>query len=323
LFSFNLGWISIDHQTADGLNFDLYRKGEWLTKRRVGYGDEISCSDSSNTISLENAMPYHHDKDDYRRAVWKRGSQYFNGDAIGDPTIVARSESDKLVYFLGDATNLYNSEHDEVRDVVHASRSIVWLKPDIVFLYDRATSKVDGRFKRFWMQLPRVARVSGNVATMTSPKGQKLYVTRLLPADGVTTSAPAEKLDGEPADMEPMSARLETEVPSKPRDVRFLHVVEGADGAASPVTLVQSIGAATFDGAIVKGVAILAPRVVGAVAGDLVYSVPSDVHANVVTGLTPNGGYDVSVTSDASGHAVVTVRPGGQKKADSGGVLSF
>ena len=50
--------------------------------------------------------------------------------------------------------DLYNSSFNKATDVQHASRSIVWLKPDYVIIYDRATTATAGRFKHFYLQLP-------------------------------------------------------------------------------------------------------------------------------------------------------------------------
>ncbi|MEP6789285.1 MAG: hypothetical protein ABJB40_12680, partial [Acidobacteriota bacterium] len=80
-----------------------------------------------------------------------------------------------FTYGLGDSTGLYNSNYEEINDIAQASRSIVWLQPDYIIVYDRATSKSEGRFKRFWLQTPRLAKVSGNKAAMTTEKGQLLF----------------------------------------------------------------------------------------------------------------------------------------------------
>ena len=36
---------------------------------------------------------------------------------------------------------------------------------DHIVVYDRAISKTDGRFKRFWLNLPTEAEIAGNFAT--------------------------------------------------------------------------------------------------------------------------------------------------------------
>jgi hypothetical protein len=127
-FTYALGWNTVDHQHSDGNQFEFYRGGEWLTKERTGYGFNIGSSDYHNTVALENDPPQHNEPDDYRSILWQRGSQWMLSPS-GDPTILARSVNDDYVYALGDATNLYNSEYEGSLDILHASRSIVWLDP--------------------------------------------------------------------------------------------------------------------------------------------------------------------------------------------------
>jgi hypothetical protein len=55
---------------------------------------------------------------------------------------------------------------------------------------------------------------------------------------------------------------------------------------------------------------------------ELGYAVPASTVGHLVTGLEPNAGY--AVTLDRAGDEVrVTVRAGGDRKADEGGVLTF
>ena len=75
-FTYQLGWSRIDHQHADGNMFQLWRKGEWLTKERSGYGLQIACSDYKNALALENDAPDHNAPGDYGNFEWKRGSQW-------------------------------------------------------------------------------------------------------------------------------------------------------------------------------------------------------------------------------------------------------
>jgi len=72
--------------------------------------------------------------------------------------------------------------------VTRAERAVVWLKPDHIIVYDRAATQSAGKFKRWWLQLPRPATVSGKQATMTTASGQKLFVTTLLRANAVLTA---------------------------------------------------------------------------------------------------------------------------------------
>ena len=322
-FTYALGWIMVDHQHCDGNEFEFYRKGEWLTKERTGYGFNIGASDYHNTIALENDPPDHNDEDDYRHIIWERGSQWW-GTPDGDPTILAMSTTDDYVYALGDATNLYNSSYEGSTDIMHASRSIVWLKPDHIVIYDRAASKTDDRFKRFWLNLPTEAEIAGNISTATTMSGQQLVVTTLLPTDAAISSEPAEALEenSEPAVGEPMRFRLRVEVPGGPTDVRFLHVLQGVDAGAQadPVSYIDTREGGTIAGALFGETAVLFPVEIGVELGAMSYTVSAPATRHLVTGLQPDGSYDIKTSIDG-GNVTVTVRAGSTQQADGGGVL--
>lgn len=318
-FTYNLGWSSIDHQQADGNSFNFYRDGEWLTKERVGY--ELFTSDYHNTLSLQNDRPDRYAPEDYVGLAYDHGSQWL---LIGDGnTSLTQSFGKGYVYGLGDATGLYNSVYESATDFTHVSRSIVWLQPDHIVVYDRVTSKTNGRYKRFYLQTPELAVVQGNVATMTTAKGQQLFNTTLLPQDAeVAAEPPDEWGEANTAEQEPMKFRIRVEAPGGPRDVRFLNVLQGADAGANPdtVELVESSGGTAFAGAVVKGVAVMFPVGLGGSFSGLTYSAPSGTKAHLVTGLTPDAGYDAEV-QNSGGSVTVNIKPGSQYKADSGGVL--
>ncbi|KYF62983.1 hypothetical protein [Sorangium cellulosum] len=322
---YQLGWEHIDHQHGDGLSFGFYRGGEWLTKERIGYGAFFGNSEQHNTLAVENDRNRRHD-DPNRGELWRRGSQWPLVHTH-DPRVLAKSFAQDYVYVLGDATPLYNSDYENIGDVKHVSRSLVWLKPDHLVLYDRAATGKEGRFKRFFLQTPSAAQVAGNLATVTTPKGQKLFVTALLPDNPVLAAEPYKPTgtwDTKPAEFESMLATLRTEPPSPmPRDTRFLHVLQGADGkaAADPAALVRTKQGTPFAGVAVKGTLVLFPVDLGAVS-QVQYTAPAGVTRHLVTGLTPGASYDVSKKPGGGGDEI-TIRPGSATKADEGGVLSF
>ena len=321
-FSYKLGWTTLDHQHADGNMFELWRKGEWLTKERTGYGDDAACTDQKNSIALQNDRPQHHDG--YRGAEWKRGSQW-TYVTNGDGKILASRWGADFTYFLGDATALYNSKDEGSQDILHASRSIVWIVPDRVITYDRAASKTAGRFKRFWMQLPSSGSVAGGLMTMKSAGGQNLFVRTLLPNPATVVVERAEALDDEngkqPALLDPIKFRLRVEAPGSPKTVRWLHVIQGADGKdhADNAALVSSTAGTPYQGASFNDTVVMFPVDIGKLAS-VTYAVPAATKAQLVTGLTPGAGYKV-VTQKSGDTVVTTVTPGGDQKADSGGVL--
>jgi hypothetical protein len=310
MFTHKLSYNTIDHQTADGNDFGFYRNGEWLTKNRTSYGSVYT--DYTNGVTIANETPAHRDVGDPRRDIWKRGEQWILG-TDGDPTLAARSFGDGFVALTGDATNLYNSEYEGVHGVTHASRSIVWLEPDHIVVYDRATTKQPG-FKRFWLQLPSAASISGRTATAKSAKGQQLIVNSLLPEGAAISTSKNEGDLGQPTVGEPMKHRLLVEASGDPADVRFLHVLQGADGgaAADAVTRLQS---ATYDGAAVAGTAVLFPKKLGE-GGETTVKLPAGVTKVLITDLKPDGSYSATIAG-----GTLTLKPGGDAKADAGGVL--
>lgn len=323
--TFGLSWNSIDHQMADGASFAFYRGGEWLTKGRVGYAniaEGIASSEFYNAVAIENDRPVDRDEDDWRIDLWRRGSQW-NYVNAGDPALLAYSTAPAYTYALGDATTLYNAPGEGVNDVLHASRSLLWLEPDHIIVYDRAETATAGRFKRWWLQLPRPAVVSGQRATMQTAGGQQLFVAALLPANAALTAVNSvEQLIEETAAADdPMTVRLRTDAPGDPRAVRFLHVLQGADaGAAADATAVIRSEDGAFEGAVVAGTAALFPVTLGTAPVQVAYTAPAGITRHLITGLTPDAGYTVQTEPAGSGIRV-TVQPGGDQRADRGGVL--
>ncbi|OIN59290.1 T9SS type A sorting domain-containing protein [Arsenicibacter rosenii] len=318
-FNWQCHWTSINHQSGDGNQFELFRKGEWLIKERSGYtNDGIGyTSEFHNTLGLQNDVPANMQW--FEAATSQRGGQWTNGMGAGDPSVISSYATD-YVYATGDATNLYNRANSAT-DMLYAVRSIVWLKPDHVIVYDRARSKTANRFKRFFLQFTGPPQVSGKNVAVNTPGGQKVYLTSLLPAAGVLTSSVSEVLNSL-AELETTTHELKIEDRSNPANIRFLNVIQGADGtvAQDASVLVQSTAGDAFEGAVVKNTAVLFPNVWGNGFTTTTYTIPSVVTMQLITGLTPNTGYAVaSVNSGAT--TTVTITPGGSLMTDGGGVL--
>ena len=304
----------------------LFRKGEWLTKKWVGYGPRSACSDFSNTITVLNDPPRYNSPGSYQNEQWKAGSQWQYIGA-GDPLLVGWSDAPDYTYAYGDATPLYNSKMDGSMSTGHVSRGLVWLKPDHLVVYDRVASKQADRFKRFWLNFENEPKIEGNLVTGSTSGGQKLFLRTLLPEKatyGVRSDhAMWEGGSKQTATGEHMAYRLMVEAPNQ-QDVRFLHVLQGADAgaAAEPATRLASTSGTAFEGAVVHDTAVLFPRDFGEPATAVGYEAPASVKQHVVTGLVPDKGYAV-VVKTAGDKVTVTLKLEGDNRTHKGGVLVF
>lgn len=334
MFDFRCSWISINHQQADANQFEFYRKGEWLTKGVANYDNNVVglTTDYHNTLSLKNwcqagtpaTLGW------WEGPFWSNGSQWQLGNAAGDPTATV-SVGTSYTYTYGDTTNLYNrpsvwSAQNAALDIQHASRSMLWLKPDHIVIYDRATSKTAGLFKHFNLAVIGTPSVNGNLITTTTPKGQHLYISALLPLGSTFSSSIVGPELNPLAQLEPVNHRIVLEDPANPTDVRFLHVLQGADASApvDPTALVQSSAGTPFEGALILDTVVLFKRDMTAGAGftSVTYSVPTTTAHHYVTGLAASTGYTVA-TQIVGNTLTVTITAGGSTTTDTAGVLAF
>lgn len=336
LFGYTLGWSSINHQSANGNHIELYRNGEWLFKQRPGYDLPYMASDNHNTLSIENVEPDH--SEGWRGVLWRKGSQWIEGLANDDGRILAQSAGDGYFYALGDSTALHNSAYEKAEDVRHASRSVVWIEPDVVVTYDRAESKSDNMFKRFWLNLPAVPKVNGATASIETERN-RLDVTTLLPLgatpQGVVAVDEADAQPTKPAVGNEMVGKVLVEAPGDPRSARFLTVIDAGDVGSEPdaTRLVSSTVGAAYAGARVGEAVVLFPESIAGGASPVTltgYDVPGSVTQHYVTGLEPGAVYDVAV-HDAQGSRRVVIQRAGtaggsstvRVVADEGGLLRF
>jgi hypothetical protein len=331
-FDYKCGYLTIGHQDGDCNMFELARKGEWLVKTRLGFANDMvsSVSDYANTLAVQNAVtsgaPKPQDLQWFEDTTWKRGGQFVMHQNAGDPRVVTSTGSG-WAYAFSDATALYNRPRSRpdasAVDVTHVSRSIVWIAPDHVVVYDRAATRSPGLFKRFNLTLLDEPHVSGALATATTPHGQRIFVQLLAPVCATMTAMPAEKYNAV-AEGDPTHFRLLVEDPSNPREIRFLHVIQGADAGAqaAAVKRIESKGGTAFEGAAVGVAAAVFPVDPSAAFTGVTYEVPAEVTGQLVGGLAPRGGYDVTIKR-AGGGASVTIAPGSAYHADDGGVLAI
>jgi len=330
MFDFRCSWESINHQQGDANQFEFYRNGEWLTKGVANYDDNDNgqSSDYHNTLTLQNWCANGTPANlQWETAFWTNGSQWPLALSAGDPTTYA-SVHPAYSYAFGDATPLYNrpsywTPANAALDILHASRSIIWLKPDHIVVYDRATSHTAGLFKQFNLAFPTQPALNGNIIQTTTPGGQNLYVTSLLPATPTFTTIPIAGALTFVADLEPCQYRIVIQDPANPTDERFLHVLQGADGGVQPdnATLIQSTSGTPMEGAVVGNTVVLFVVDATTPFTGATYTVPANVNQHFITGCAPNAFYTVSSSRTANGLAVTIAPAAAGSQADAAGVL--
>ncbi len=325
-FTYQLSWNTIDHQHGAGNSFELYRKGEWLTKEWTAYGFTAACSDFHNTVCIGNDYPNR--TNNWRITMYNHGSQWFL-DSDDNPEYHSKSWNDEYFYATGDATNLYNSQYLEASDVEHASRSILWLKPDLIFIYDRLASITEGRFKRFWLVFDNEPQISGNLSSVVTEGNQNVYVHTLQPLldnvnISVDTSRPDDDGYDETGNYETMDFRLRVEAAGNPISVNFLHTVQATDqGVAQSNAGVISQIDDDFDGSTIDDIAVIFPKsITTSLAAGFSYGVLPNIVNHYITALEPLSGYSVSLEENGGMH-VITISEGGDVYTDEGGVLYF
>lgn len=326
VFDYKCGWSTIGHQLGDCNQIELYRKGEWLTKERSGFANDLQAMspENHNTVAIQGAADKPRDLQWFEKAIWERGGQWGLSVNGGDPTVKIGS-APGWVLAEADATPLYTrlSGGQPATDVAHVSRSVAWLAPDHVVILDRASSKADGRFKRFFLTFVGEPSVSGALTTVTTPRGQRLFVHTLAPTGASIVGSKAEPFNTV-AEGEPTRYRLTVEAPKSAREARFLHVLEGADAGASPSAAkeVRSRSGTPYLGAVAGPFAVLFPVDLATPFQRVTYAVPATTKGQLVSGLVPGAGYDVTLRTVGSS-LEVTIAPGAARRADEAGVLAL
>ncbi|GAC1599692.1 MAG: hypothetical protein NVS3B21_26410 [Acidimicrobiales bacterium] len=328
MFDYRASWESINHQDADGGQFELYRKGEWLTKEMSNY-DSAGVGQASpyhNTMSIQNATTTGSAPTNlqwFQTPLWNLGSQWYLGANAGDPS-TSISSGPSYAAASSDLTNLYNrpdpwNPANAAMAVSGASRSIVWLNADYVVVYDRATTTQTGLFKRENFNVIGQPTVVGNTATSVTPNGQQLYVQSLLPSGAAFSSSHAVANLSTVAQMEPTQWQLTIDDAQRPADSRFLTVLQGADPGAPkvPAALVASSAGEGFDGAAFGLSAVYFPHDLKTSFTSTTLPIPVGATTMIVTGLPAGAGVSTTIQGGQ-----VTVTAGGSSAiADASGIL--
>jgi Putative Ig domain/Divergent InlB B-repeat domain len=335
-FTYRAAPLTINHVNCDAGQFELWRKGEWLTKELSNY-DDFGVGQSSlwhNTLCLQNWCSAATPTLGFPEPVFfAAGSMWNNGASAGDPTSLV-SLQPAHAHVQSDLTKLYNrpsafNPGNALIDITQASRSVLYLRNDYIVIYDRAASNHAG-FKRFNLNLtvpPTIATAADGcrVAVATTPGGQKLFVSTVLPLapsmqwifDNGTVTHPAE--------LEPSLGRLQVESSTPPLVERFLHVLQAGDALTprAACTRLQAVSGDVFQGvAFADRIALFAYDPRTAFTGTS-YDAPAAAVYHHISGLPSLRSFRADLQWRPDGSAHVTLALGGPLVSDSGGTVAF
>jgi hypothetical protein len=322
-FDYRATWNSINHQQGDAGQFELFRNGEWLTRGLANYDNNGNGQTTffHNSLAIQNWCASEPPQINWwEKQEWLNGSQWALGENAGDP-VTKMSSGTGYVYLTSDLTPLYNrpdiwTASNSIVDVSQANRSILWIGNDYVVVYDRATTG-HSNMKSFNLCFANQPTTSGNLTTGTTPGGQSLYLTTLLPKSPVISSVNGATQLTTVSEEEPMKYLLAVFDPTKPADVRFLHVLQGANAGvpATPTRYVTSSSGTAFDGATFGSTAVYFPVSLGAVAKTM-FLLPFSTGTVLIGGLGANTTYSATISG-----GVLTLDPSGTGATTDGAGL--
>jgi uncharacterized protein YraI len=209
---------------------------------------------------------------------------------------------------------------------------VVYLRPSQVVVYDRTSicnSSLDQYVAFHFPGLP-------SAATAPAPGVRRFDVTAGAFAGSMTVVLPANAAVAVTDQVAPQPTtwgkvwRSEIRPTGAATSSRVWLTVFDLAGSAAQVAAATPLNVISgpITGAVLalasgNNVTVFGTAAAGtAVAGTFTYSAPAAQTRHVITDLTPQAGYTVSVSVSGANH-VVTVTPGGNLHATPNGVLSF
>jgi hypothetical protein len=309
--------------------FDIFSKGEYITKGQVVFDDDYNGAMADSTNS--NLASYLNNPSSTQCAssggswcyVWQSvqfGGEFDGGSQQGSVTL-NHSELPGHVAFNADLANVYNgsaqnSHVSTYTGVDAASRSLVYLRgTNQVAYYDRGSTTGNAWDKSLYLTSTGPLKISGNTASWTTRStAQRAYLTSLLPVGASVADIGLDPLASTyqlANDWEPFS-RVKIDA-GNIASTRFLTVLEwGSAGASkSTTTLIQSTSGQNFDGALVGSSLVMFMRTWPATLTNVTYPA-SGATTHYISDLTPNTSYTISGTGAPT-----------SATTDTAGVLTF
>lgn len=179
--------LSGNHRHPDALDFAIYRQGKWLAREETGYGLSWTTASMHNTLVLAG----------HGQCVV--GADLACNSALsanGPPVMRRHAGTAEYVYAQGDATQAYQRGcSGSACDVTLALRDFLYLRPDIVVIWDRVTFGTGATYKDARWNLNSLGTLSQASGRITVTNGtQRLYVNAVAPS-GVVFSGQIDNKD--------------------------------------------------------------------------------------------------------------------------------
>lgn len=318
--SFTCGGFVTDHLHQGHGHVNLWR-GEWLSvdgnygATNYGYNHEaclhnVVTVNEQDVITGTNQASY-----SVARITHQEGNDLFD--------YVRGNLTPVMEFFDGVVSGQYVQMAD------HYSREVLYLLPDTVVLLDRVRASDPAYFKRWQLNVPTQPVIDGTLITAVGAQGQsKLFVRSLLPQGAAISSVALSDIN-DWAGLQGWQVRVRPA--AQQTDDLFLHVLYAADAAAAAMPDTVRIDPAS--GEMVGMHMAAAPRnflvlfsadpLAEVPAPPIVYTYsPTADTLHVLAGMSPNTGYDVSVSA-AGSEQTATVSAGGDLLSSSEGILAF
>jgi hypothetical protein len=320
-FSYYCPNTLIDHEHSFCGRFDIFRKGEYITKGRSAFNDynqNMTVASQNNTVSIQNPRGKLPASDEWGYPALYYGGQLWHAEQDSMSPLL-HAELPSYVAALVDMTGFYNGapqgSFSSFNAVSHVSRSLLYLRaPNQVVFYDRAETDGAGFKEVHVVTTGKIDFPSATIAHWkTQSGGQDVYLTSLLPTDAAISDAPliASTATVQADDWEVVST-VKVSAATSP-SARFLTVLEFGDVglSRSATASVASTAGTAFEGAKVGNSLAMFKRDWNATFISVTYS-PAGATNHYVADLKPSHGYVVTQAGTPM-----------QVMSDTAGVVSF
>ncbi|QBB71179.1 hypothetical protein ELE36_12905 [Pseudolysobacter antarcticus] len=300
------GLVLEDHQHRDAGHITLQRGADYLVINSGGYGITETLP-SHNTLGFDDRGAGDH-------IVYPPGQGYWGDNA----KITKYIDQGTFVYGLADIGNAYVNNDGVTNSVTRAARTLVYIRPNVVFVHDQMQVAKAAIKKIFNLNFNAPSLVQSGDVFSAAHGNSKVFMRALVPANPVPTITHLDYNDGH---SNVSNYQLTT---SGQTSGTFLHLFQLTDSGQA--TMAKSTYVASADGReqgaevdlgtrrwIVMA-ATVTPPVLNTSA--LVYSVPQSCPCtHVITDLMASTGYQITILGGAGSTIQAT--------SDANGLLTF